>query len=149
MAQNPLSMRASTQDREETESVLTASFRDGRLKATELSDRLALLHDADTYLDLRNLVEDLPHALSFLDPNPSPNVRTEIERRPLLSMSTHPVYSSLLLFTVFCMSFMLGPVALPIFGSLLMLSWYHRRNRAYWASSALNKPNGGHFPLCK
>jgi hypothetical protein len=144
MAHNPLSMRASTQDRNETEAVLVTSFHDGRISLMELDDRLALLHETSTYLDLRNLVNDLPHSLSFLDPNLVPEVRTGIERKPFFSMSTHPVYSSLLVFTVFWMSFMLGPIALPIFGSLLLLSWYHRRYQ-----SALGKPYGGHSPLCR
>jgi len=137
-------MRASAQDRDETESVLTDAFQNGRLKATELSDRLALLHDADTYLDLRNLVDDLPHTLSFLDPNPAPNVRTDIERKPFFSMSTHPVYSSLLAFTVFWISYAIGPIAIPIFGSLLLLSWRQRRNQA-----SLGKPYGGNSNMCR
>lgn len=135
-------MRASTQDRNETESVLTTAFQDGRLTATELSDRLALLHETNTYLDLRNLVEDLPHSLSFLDPNPVPDARTEIDRKPFFSLSTHPVYSLLLVLTVFSMSLTLGPTALLFFGALLMLARHHRRDRAYWASSAPAKPNG-------
>jgi hypothetical protein len=129
MAQNPLLMRASTQDRNETESALTASYQEGRLSLTELGDRLDLLHRTNTYLDLRNLVDDLPHALSFLSPNLSPDVRTERARKPGRSAARDIVRAALLAYAAFCLLFVLGTGAWLILVVVLGLSWFRHQSQ--------------------
>ncbi|WP_276961870.1 DUF1707 SHOCT-like domain-containing protein [Ferrimicrobium acidiphilum] len=149
MAQNPLLMRASTQDRYETESALTASFQDGRLSSAELGDRLALLHEANTYLDLRNLVDDLPHSLSFLDPNPVPGVQTESARKSGHAVARGIVRVALLVYAAFCLLFVLGTGAWLILVVVLGLSWFRQQRQSHYGSSVLFKSHGGHSPLYK
>ncbi|MHB8190118.1 MAG: DUF1707 SHOCT-like domain-containing protein [Ferrimicrobium sp.] len=142
MAQDPLFMRASAQDRYDIESVLTTGFQDGRLSSTELGDRLSLLHEAKTYLDLRNLVDDLPHSLSFLDPNPVPEVHLEKAQEPDRSVARHRVRVALLVYVALFILLSSGGNAFPLLVVLLGFFWFRRQRRShgYSRSTGLFRP---------
>ncbi len=75
MGQDPMNLRASEEDRRQVEEVLSTAFREGRITAGELSERLGALHSSQTYKDLANLVTDLPHGLSFVPSGRSMQLR--------------------------------------------------------------------------
>ncbi len=66
MVQDPMNLRTSEEDRRQVEDALSAAFREGRITAQELSERLDSLHGSQTYRELAELLSDIPHGLTFV-----------------------------------------------------------------------------------
>ncbi|MGC8480967.1 MAG: DUF1707 SHOCT-like domain-containing protein [Acidimicrobiales bacterium] len=78
MRGDPESLRASHSDRTRVETELRLAYQEGRLRLEELDERLTLVHEALTYSDLAQCVDDLPSGKALIRQMTASTMRPQV-----------------------------------------------------------------------